>query len=66
MNGTPEKVICKMKFTVYKVRLDLPSDQIPVTLDDDLVRYQWVDPTELKNVKLTPPSVALFQRLGYL
>ncbi len=61
-----EKVLCKMKFTVYKVTLDTDAAGTKVTLDDELAEYRWSDPKELKDLKLTPPSVELFQRLGYL
>jgi len=32
----------------------------------DLVELKWFDMSELKAVKLTPPSVELFKRLGYI
>lgn len=64
---TGENVMCKMKFSVYKVKIkDKNSDEIKITLADDLVKYRWTDPKELSNLKLTPPSVALFKKLGYL
>jgi 8-oxo-dGTP pyrophosphatase MutT (NUDIX family) len=64
---TGENVICKMKFYVYKVEIDdKNSDEIKVSLDDDLVKYRWTDLKELSNLKLTPPSVELFKKLGYL
>jgi len=64
---TGEKVICKMDFFVYKIAInDKNSDEIKISLDDDLVKYRWTDPKELKNLKLTPPSTELFKKLGYL
>jgi len=65
--ATGENVICKMKFFVYKVEInDRNSDEIKVSLDDDLVKYRWTDPKELSGLKLTPPSTELFEKLGYL
>jgi hypothetical protein len=65
--NTGENVICKMNFFVYKVEInDKNSDEIKVSLDDDLVKYRWTDPKELRNLKLTPPSAELFKKLGYL
>ncbi len=61
-----EKVLCKMHFNVYKIALDQDAKDVKVSLDDDLVKYQWTDLGDLKNLKLTPPSVKLFTRLGYL
>lgn len=66
LKDTGEKVLCNMKFNVYKVAINENADDIPVVLNDDLVKYHWIEPSELKNIKLTPPSVELFTRLGYL
>lgn len=64
---TGEEVLCKMKFYVYKVEInDKNSNEIAVNLNDDLVKYRWTDLRELVNAKLTPPSVELFKKLGYL
>lgn len=66
LKDTGEKVLCKMHFNVYKVTLDTDADDVSVVLSDDLVEYQWTSPANLKDLKLTPPSVELFTRLGYL
>jgi 8-oxo-dGTP pyrophosphatase MutT (NUDIX family) len=64
---TGEKTRCKMKFFVYKVEIrDKNAAEIKVSLDDDLNKFRWTDPKELSNLKLTPPSVELFKKLGYL
>ncbi len=65
--ATGEKVICEMKFYVYKVVIhNKDAHQIPIVLKSDLQEYHWVHPSELKNFKSTPPSVRLFSKLGYL
>ncbi|MFA6190003.1 MAG: NUDIX hydrolase [Candidatus Staskawiczbacteria bacterium] len=62
-----EKVLCKMQFNVFKVIIsDKNAEDIKIDLNDDLVEYAWHDMGELKNYKLTPPSVELFERLGYI
>lgn len=67
LKDTGEKVLCQMKFNVYKVVIDdLNAEDIVVSLDDDLVKYSWSDLAELKSMKLTPPSIKLFTRLGFL
>ena len=66
LKETGERVLCKMKFNVYKVVLDQDASEVLVSLDDDLMKYQWTDLADIKNLKLTPPSVELFTRLGYL
>lgn len=62
-----EVVLCKMKFYVYKVEIaDKLASEIKVSLDDDLVTSDWTSIEDLKDKKLTPPSISLFQRLGYI
>lgn len=64
---TGETFICEMTFYDYKVTVDdRNADDIEISLDDDLVEYRWTDPSELSTLKLTPPSVALFTKLGLL
>jgi len=62
-----EIVNCKMHFFVYKVLIqDKSSEEIEIKLDDDLEKFQWVKASRLKEIKLTPPSVELFGRLGLI
>ena len=64
---TGEQVLCEMKFYVYKVALeDKNADEVEVKLNDDLVNFQWTEVSHLKDIKLTPPSVDLFKKLGYI
>ena len=59
-----EKVLCKMDFNVYKVQInDQDAAEIKLNLADDLEKAMWVEESELKNIKLTPPSITLFKRL---
>ena len=67
LKDTGEKVLCEMTFNVYKVVInDKDAKDIRVNVGDDLVKYKWADLSELKNLKLTPPSIELFKKLGYL
>ena len=62
-----ETVLCKMKFNVYRVDItDKLASEIEVSLDDDLITYEWVDMKDIKSKKITPPSESLFRRLGYI
>lgn len=62
-----EKVLAAMKFYVYKIVLPTTAEKTKISLNDDLVTYRWTDiSSELKSLKLTPPSVELFTKLGYL
>jgi 8-oxo-dGTP pyrophosphatase MutT (NUDIX family) len=67
LKNTGEKVLCEMKFSVYKVSInDKNADEIKIKLDDDLVEFNWFSGAELKKIRLTPPSVELFTELGFL
>lgn len=64
LKDTGKKVLCKMKFYVYRVDVDKNADDIKVDPSDDLVKLKWVDLAELGNYQLTPPSIKLFRRIG--
>lgn len=67
LRETGERVHAKMKYFVYKVQLDKPASEVEITLDPyEFETYQWSNIADLKNLKVTPPSVELFTRLGYL
>ena len=67
LRETGEKVFCKMKFYTYQVKIDdRIALNIPVILDDEHTKYSWTLLSELSSMKLTPPSVVLFTKLGYL
>lgn len=64
---TSEEVLCNMNFNIYEIHItDRDADEIPLILEDDLVEAQWHTLADQKNLTLTPPSVELFKRLGYL
>lgn len=66
LKDTNEKVLVEMQFFVYKVSIQESFNNIKVKLNDDLVECGWFDLKELTDMKLTPPSVTLFQKLGYI
>ena len=67
LRGTGERVHVKMKFFDYKVIIDdKDCDNIKVTISDEHTAYKWAETSELKNLKISPPSVELFKKLGYL
>lgn len=61
-----EKVSCEMSFHVYRVDLDRKADEMKISLDDDLVKTEWVELEKLTEYNLTPPSTKLFKKLGWL
>lgn len=66
LKDTGEKVTCKMQFYVYQVDVNKNAANIKTRPSDDLVKLEWVDLKQLNEYKLTPPSIALFERLGYM
>jgi 8-oxo-dGTP pyrophosphatase MutT (NUDIX family) len=66
LKDTGEKVLCKMKFFVYRIVInDKESSEIEIKLDDDLVKYRWARFEDLVKIEKTPPGIKLFKRLGY-
>lgn len=61
-----EKVLCKMEFHVYRIQLGTDADATQLNGGDDLTNLTWFAKDELSTVNLTPPSVTLFKRLGYM
>lgn len=62
-----ERVLVDMRFYTYKVVIDKPAREIPIDLSgNEFIEHHWVLPEEIRAFKLTPPSVELFTRLGYL
>lgn len=66
LKETGEKVVVEMDFFVYRINLQRKSHEVNVQLNSDLVAYKWFNLNELKRAILTPPSVYLFEKLGYL
>lgn len=67
LKDTGEIAECEMTFYVYKVVInDKSAKDIQISLDDDLVKYEWINLEDLRKYKLTPPSMTLFKKLKYL
>ncbi len=64
--NTGEKIQVTMEFFVYQVKLKENAKDVSISLDDDLEEYVWASKDELKDYKLTPPSVKLFTKLGWI
>jgi 8-oxo-dGTP pyrophosphatase MutT (NUDIX family) len=60
-----EQVNCEMKFYIYRVDLATNAADTKITPGDDIKEFRWTDLAELSSIKITPPSVELFKRLGY-
>lgn len=63
---TGETVIAKMEFLNFRVDIPLPAADIPIGPSDELPILEWFELADLGKVKLSPPSVELFTKLGFL
>jgi 8-oxo-dGTP pyrophosphatase MutT (NUDIX family) len=63
---TGEKVLCQMHFNVFKTTLPHFAEEIRIDSNEEFERVIWADYTKLNIIKLTPPSIILFERLGML
>lgn len=66
LKDTGEKVLCRMHFNVYKVEINKVAKDIEIIVSDDLEVLRWFDMSEMGTLKLTPPSVSLFERLSMI
>jgi 8-oxo-dGTP pyrophosphatase MutT (NUDIX family) len=67
LKETGERVFVKMDFNAYKVLIfDRNSNEINIKLNDEFTEYKWFGTTDLKDIKLAPPSILLFKKLKYI
>ncbi len=66
LKETGETVLCEMTFKVYRIELDKNANDIAARVGDDIAETIWLEPKQLKDYNLTPPSVELFTRLAYI
>jgi mutator protein MutT len=66
LKDTNETVLVHMHFFTYRINIPLLAEDIIAQAGDDLVELEWVPLDKLSDYKLSPPSEALFKKLGYL
>lgn len=66
LQDTGEKVLAEMHFFTYKINLGKNSEDIKIKPGDDLIILKWFNKNSLSSVKLTPPSIQLFQQVKFL
>jgi 8-oxo-dGTP pyrophosphatase MutT (NUDIX family) len=66
LRDTGETVLCHMQFSDYMVKINELAKNIITTPSDDLIDLTWFSVAELATIKLTPPSVELFGKMGLL
>ena len=63
---TGEKFLVIMFFNDYLIELGVSSEKVKIVLSDDIVSFTWAPVANLKDYKLTPPSIKLFKVVGWL
>lgn len=66
LRETGEKVMVEMKFYNFKVILTETANSVTLTHEDDFIEAEWFSIDELKNLKLSPPTITTLQKLGCL
>ncbi len=66
LRDTGERVLVEMNFINFKVKLPSNAEDIELTIEDDFVECKWFGLKELKNIKMSPPTVISLQKMGYL
>lgn len=66
LKDTGERVLAKMDFFDYRVVLNQISEDVKIKLNEEFIKYKWFGIEDLKNTKLTSPSILLFKSYGYL
>lgn len=63
---TGERLFVTMYFNTYQVDFPLDAGQIQIHPNDDLHECRWVSIQDLEDYKLTPPSIKVFAKLGWV
>lgn len=63
---TGEQLLVTMQFNTYQVNFPVDAGQIQIQPNDDLHECRWVSIQDLGDYKLTPPSVKVFSKLGWV
>ncbi len=63
---TGEQMLVTMQFNTYQVDLPLDASLIQIHPNDDLHECRWVSIQDLDDYKLTPPSIKVFSKLGWV
>jgi len=61
-----ERVLVDMRFHDYKVLLAKPAHQVKIKAGDDLTDADWFTMDELKSMELSPPTLNILKKFGYL
>jgi mutator protein MutT len=63
---TGERLLVTMQFNTYQVDFPVDVHQVEIRPNDDLRECRWVSIQDLEDYKLTPPSIKVFSKLGWV
>ena len=66
MKELGEVALVVMRFIDYEIRLDQLSNDVVVSLDDDLELAQWFGPEQLQNMTISHPTRTRLVELGMI
>jgi 8-oxo-dGTP pyrophosphatase MutT (NUDIX family) len=66
LRTTGEHVIVHMHFNDFLITIPHPASNIPIKADDDFTDAAWIPFADLPTLKLTEPTRATLQKLGYI
>ncbi len=66
LRETGERVLVKMVFFDFVVRLKKSSDETPLQAGDDLVEIGWFSSSDIKDMNLAPPTLSILKELRFV
>lgn len=66
LRDTGERVLVKMTFYDYRIRIDQLSQDITVSAEDDWASPKWFTADELNLEKISVPTANTLRKIGYL
>lgn len=66
LKETGERVLCRMSFNRFEVRLDENSQDVFLHNGDDLIDLQWFDQIQLGEIDHISGGKEFFMRMGYI
>lgn len=66
LKETGERVLVKMQFIDYRIVLNEPAAKSGAAPTEELVELVWVAFGDLPSTDLSPPTIELLKKLGYM
>ena len=66
LKETGEHVLVHMQFFTYRIKVPKNANSIQIAAGDDLAELTWAPIDNMADYPLSPPSINLFKKLGYL